>query len=300
MEREVFRRGCLAPRTAAGGGARASGWRWCTCVCTRRGGDVTATSDGGVVFMARLPVDAGPSRGLVARDRRPRRRRRLHGGQGALRLRGAPTASRWSARRAPARRRSRRSTRLRPDLVLLDVYLPDMTGLEVLRRLRAAGSAVDVIVISAARDVDSVRSALHGGVFHYLVKPFDGDVRGAAAATTPRTAASWPSWTRRAGPTSTASSGLARGTAARPARRPRASPRRRWSWSGRRWRRGATGLSATECSERTGLSRVSTRRYLEHLVASSRPTSGAVRRRRPAGAPLQAAGRRRPASLDAR
>src|SRR5215203_1641437 len=63
--------------------------------------------------------------------------------------------------------------RLRPDLVLLDVYLPDMTGLEVLRRLRAVGSDVDVIVISAARDVDSIRSALHGGVLHYLVKPFD-------------------------------------------------------------------------------------------------------------------------------
>src|ERR671913_665968 len=63
--------------------------------------------------------------------------------------------------------------RLRPDLVLLDVYLPDMTGLDVLRRLRAAGSSVDVVVISAARDVESIRSALHGGVLHYLVKPFD-------------------------------------------------------------------------------------------------------------------------------
>src|SRR4051812_29394601 len=63
--------------------------------------------------------------------------------------------------------------RLQPHLVLLDVYLPDMTGLEVLRRLRADGSSVDVIVISAARDVDSIRSALHGGVLNYLVKPFD-------------------------------------------------------------------------------------------------------------------------------
>jgi CheY-like chemotaxis protein len=64
-------------------------------------------------------------------------------------------------------------TRLAPDLVLLDVYLPDMTGLEVLQRLRAGGSSVDVMVISAARDVDSIRSALHGGVLQYLVKPFD-------------------------------------------------------------------------------------------------------------------------------
>src|SRR3712207_8944449 len=62
---------------------------------------------------------------------------------------------------------------LGPDLVLLDVYLPDTTGLDVLRRLRAMGSDVDVIVISAARDVDSIRDALHGGVLNYLVKPFD-------------------------------------------------------------------------------------------------------------------------------
>ena len=61
--------------------------------------------------------------------------------------------------------------RLRPDLVLLDVYLPDMTGLEVLRRLRAESVDVDVVVISAARDVESIRSALHGGVLHWQVMP---------------------------------------------------------------------------------------------------------------------------------
>jgi len=62
---------------------------------------------------------------------------------------------------------------LRPHLVLLDIYLPDISGLGVLRAVRQPGRpSVDVIAITAARDVDSLRSAMHGGVVHYLVKPF--------------------------------------------------------------------------------------------------------------------------------
>jgi len=66
--------------------------------------------------------------------------------------------------------------RLRPDLILLDIYLPDVSGLEVLRRVRSgepsARAPVDVIVVTAARDVETVRAAMHGGVVQYLVKPF--------------------------------------------------------------------------------------------------------------------------------
>jgi response regulator of citrate/malate metabolism len=63
--------------------------------------------------------------------------------------------------------------RLRPDLVLLDIYLPDMSGLDVLQRLREDGQhAVDVISITAAREVESLRAAMRGGVVHYLIKPF--------------------------------------------------------------------------------------------------------------------------------
>jgi two-component system CitB family response regulator len=63
--------------------------------------------------------------------------------------------------------------RLQPDLVLLDIYLPDMSGIEVLRRLRAApGPHVDVIAITAARELETVREAMAGGVLSYLVKPF--------------------------------------------------------------------------------------------------------------------------------
>ena len=68
--------------------------------------------------------------------------------------------------------------RLRPDLVLLDVHLPDMTGIDVLRRLRGGGDDVGVLVVTAAREADTVRAAASGGAVHYLVKPFD--VRGPA------------------------------------------------------------------------------------------------------------------------
>lgn len=62
---------------------------------------------------------------------------------------------------------------LRPDLVLLDIYLPDLSGLEVLRRLRASREAhVDVIAITSAKEVNVLRDAMHLGVVHYIVKPF--------------------------------------------------------------------------------------------------------------------------------
>jgi response regulator of citrate/malate metabolism len=59
-----------------------------------------------------------------------------------------------------------------PDLVLLDIYLPDMSGLEVIRRLRTDPTPVDVIAVTAAKDVETLRGAMQGGVLHYLVKPF--------------------------------------------------------------------------------------------------------------------------------
>ncbi|HTZ43595.1 MAG TPA: response regulator [Jatrophihabitans sp.] len=61
---------------------------------------------------------------------------------------------------------------LQPDLVLLDVYLPDGDGLAVARTLLDAATHPDVIVITAARDVDTVRAAMQLGALHYLVKPF--------------------------------------------------------------------------------------------------------------------------------
>ena len=62
---------------------------------------------------------------------------------------------------------------LRPDLMLLDMYLPDLGGLEVLRRVRSAGAReTDVIATTSAKDVDVLRAAMRLGVVHYVVKPF--------------------------------------------------------------------------------------------------------------------------------
>jgi response regulator of citrate/malate metabolism len=158
--------------------------------------------------------------------------------------------------------------RLRPDLVLLDVYLPDMTGLEVLRRLRAGGSTVDVVVISAARDVDSIRRALHGGVLHYLVKPFD-------RATFEARLRDYLVMRSELAELGEAGQGdvdrmfpVSRGVRPRPAATPKGiAPETLELVRQALSAAGPEGLSATECSERTGLARVSARRYLEQLVA---------------------------------
>jgi len=61
----------------------------------------------------------------------------------------------------------------KPDLLLLDLYLPDEHGLELLQRIHEARvHRPDTIVITASKDVDSVRQALQLGALHYVVKPF--------------------------------------------------------------------------------------------------------------------------------
>ena len=61
---------------------------------------------------------------------------------------------------------------LRPDLVLLDLYLPDGDGLDVARTMLAEPSPPAIMVISAARQLSAVRAAMRLGAVHYLVKPF--------------------------------------------------------------------------------------------------------------------------------
>jgi response regulator of citrate/malate metabolism len=161
--------------------------------------------------------------------------------------------------------------RLRPDLVLLDVYLPDMTGLEVLHRLRAAGSSVDVVVISAARDVESIRSAMHGGVLHYLVKPFDRRTFEARLRDYAALRGEIEELDEAGQRDVDRMFGLSRGSAPpAPVQTPKGiTPETLELVRQALAAAGSDGLSATECSARTGLARVSARRYLEQLVAGN-------------------------------
>jgi len=71
-------------------------------------------------------------------------------------------------------REGRELTRaLDPELLLVDVYLPDGSGLDLVRRFREEGRAFDAILITAASDLDSVRRALRSGALDYLIKPFE-------------------------------------------------------------------------------------------------------------------------------
>ncbi|WP_020669434.1 response regulator [Amycolatopsis nigrescens] len=161
---------------------------------------------------------------------------------------------------------------LRPDLLLLDIYLPDLDGLAVLRELRADPSTVDtdVVVITAARDVDTIRGAMRGGALHYLIKPFSyaalrdqlqhfGSLHQKLHQLSQRSTAGQEDvddvFGARPRSTSSLPKGLTAQTAELVEQALRAHP---------------DGLSATECAQATELSRPSARRYLEYFTETGR------------------------------
>lgn len=64
---------------------------------------------------------------------------------------------------------------LKPDLILLDVYLPDMMGTELLSYIQRESPDSDIIFITAASEVHVVKQAFRGGVFDYILKPLTFD-----------------------------------------------------------------------------------------------------------------------------
>lgn len=149
------------------------------------------------------------------------------------------------------------------DLMLLDMTMPDGSGLDVLRAVRGHAAAVDVIAITGVRDAEAVRQMAALGVFQYLVKPFPYAVfqermeqyrayRNQASSTDgDATQAEIDALLGR----STGAILLPKGLSAASLERVTAEIR------------AAGPMSASEAAARLGMSRVSVRRYLEHLAA---------------------------------
>jgi response regulator of citrate/malate metabolism len=187
------------------------------------------------------------------------------------------------------------SAELLPELVLLDIHLPDMSGLDVLQRLRnRPRQPVDVLVITASRELETVRSAMAGGVLHYLVKPFTSqalnerldeyvalrDELAAGSSAGPldqeridRIVAP----ARRAAPAEAADTGTEAAAAAglpgsvaggAEVRLPKGLSRPTLDAVVEALQASPADVSAAGLALRLGLSRVSARRYLEYLAAN--------------------------------
>jgi response regulator of citrate/malate metabolism len=157
------------------------------------------------------------------------------------------------------------------DLVILDLQLAGLDGVSVLHGLRKAGSSVEVIVVTGHRDAARVRSVIHHGALDYIVKPFELErLRKSVGLFLSRMA------TLNAGQLEQDAIDRVSGAFRPPGR---------WLPKGltdavlRQVRSELEALprptSSLEVSERTGLARVTVRRYLEYLVATNQASVAA-------------------------
>ncbi len=151
------------------------------------------------------------------------------------------------------------------DLVLLDFHLPDVKGLDMLRMLHARSAApVDVIAVTAARDPETIRQAIAHGVSQYLVKPFAFATFADKLERYARYRAQVDETTEPDQAQVDALIGTLRGPTERVL--PKGLNATTLDNVRDAVREAQTPLTASEVAGRCGLSRVTARRYLEHLA----------------------------------
>ncbi|MEU6734259.1 response regulator [Streptomyces physcomitrii] len=152
------------------------------------------------------------------------------------------------------------------ELVLLDLHLPDGHGLQLVRALRAAGHQADVIAVTSARDLAVVREGVSLGVVQYVLKPF-------TFATLRERLDRYAQFRSAAGEASgqdEVDRTLAALRAPGPAQLPKGLSAPTLERVTGILRSSAEGVTATEAAARAGISRITARRYLEHLVTAGR------------------------------
>lgn len=163
--------------------------------------------------------------------------------------------------------------KLSPDVVLLDFSLPDFSGLEALSRLRVErGRHIEVIAVTAARDLDSVREARANGVRHYLVKPFTASALFERLDEVARQYAAMHRSLRGKPLDQRTVDEIIANTGTRNAPPPKGLSDATLQRVAVALQNSDVDLSASEAAELLGMSRVGVRRYLEHLVAVGRAT----------------------------
>ncbi|WP_371478447.1 response regulator [Kitasatospora sp. NBC_00315] len=166
-------------------------------------------------------------------------------------------------------------------LVLLDLHLPDGHGLQLCRTLRAAGHSTDVIAVTSARELATVRRAVSVGVVQYLLKPFSG---AALHERLERYARYRDSLARSGEATGQDEVDQAFAVLRTPDRTalPKGLSAPTLEAVATVLREGGAGLSAAAAGAAAGVSRITARRYLEHLVdtglADREPQYGQVGR----------------------
>lgn len=154
------------------------------------------------------------------------------------------------------------------DLVLLDINLPDRSGHEVAKFLRAEGLPVDLLMVTADRRAASLRTATLHGAFGYLVKPFRLEDLG-------RKLQEYAQYRQRAGTSGEWDQAsidrlFQRQCTTSTLDLPKGLSEDTLDDLSDLLSRAKDGLSAREISEQLGLSRVTARRYLEYLHESGR------------------------------
>jgi len=166
---------------------------------------------------------------------------------------------------------------VKPHLVLLDVYLPDMLGIDLVRFIRSEKLDTDIIMITAASETDVVKRAMHGGVFDFITKPLTYErfkssleryrearahLRGSARLTSEQIERLWQGTGTATGAGALRETEEAAPKGIDPLTLEKVMESIRLT--------GPEGVTAESLSGKTGLSRSTARRYLEYLVSQKK------------------------------